>query len=124
MKLRDFVIAQDALRRILALELPVVISYKLARAARPVEAELRAYERERTKLVRRLGEDTGRGQIMVTPENNAEFNEQIETLLDEEVELENKPMDPAIFDEADAKVRAGDLVLAWFLFEEKEEKDA
>ena len=121
MELRGLVMAQEALGRLLALELPAAVSYKIARAARPIQAELRNYEQERVKLVQRLGEDAGQGQIMVGSEKAAEFNEEMNTLLDVEVNPEIKAVDPSIFDETDTKIKPGDIMALWFLFEQKEE---
>lgn len=119
MKLRDLVIAQEALGRLLAVDLPAATSYKIARAARPIQAELHNYEQERVKLVRRLGEDTGKGQTMVLPEKAAEFNKEMNALLDVSVNLEIGKIDISILGE-DVKVKPGDLMALWFLFEEEE----
>lgn len=120
MKLGDLVVAQEALGRLLALELPAAVSFQIARAAKPVQAELRNYEQERVKLVRRLGKDAGQGQIMVLPEKAVEFNEEMNTLLDVDVEPKIRTIDPDILGEI--AIRPGDLMALWFLFEQKEEK--
>lgn len=118
MKLRDLVIAQEALGRLLALELPAAISYKIARVARPVQAELRSYEQERVKLVQRLGEDNEQGQIVVLPEKVIEFNKELDALLDVDVKPEIRAVDPAILYEDGIKVKPADLMVLWFLFED------
>ena len=120
MKLRDLVVAREALGRFLALELPAATAFKIARATRPVQAELQNYERQRVALVQRLGEDAGQGQIMVLPEKSAEFNEEMNALLDVDVELEIRKIDIGIFGETN--IRAADLMVLWFLFEQKEEE--
>ena len=117
MKLRDLVIAQEALGRLLTLELPAAVSYKVARVARPIEAELRAYEQSRVKLVQRLGEEAGQGQIMVLPEKAAEFNKEMNTLLDVDVDVKIRTIDPGILGEVG--IRPGDIMALWFLFEEE-----
>jgi len=116
MKLRDLVIAQAALGRMLALELPAAASYQIAWAARPLQAELQSYEQERVKLVQRLGEDTGQGQIMVAPEKATEFNEEMNALLDVDAELEIRKIDIGILGEVN--VSPADLIVLWFLFNE------
>lgn len=119
MKLRDLVVVQESLGRLLALELPAAASYKIARAVRPVETELRSYERERVKLVQRLGEDTGQGQTRVLPEKATKFNEEINALLDVDVDLKIRRIDIGIL--ADVKVKPVDLMALWFLFEQRDE---
>lgn len=116
MKLRDLVIAQESLGRLLALELPAAASYKIARAARPITAELRSYEQERVRLVQRLGEAAEGGQIMVLPKNAVEFNKEMNTLLDVDVELDIRKIDIGILGEVG--VKPADLIVLWFLFDE------
>ena len=119
LRLRELVIAQEALQRLLTLELPAAASFKIARAAKPVQAELQNYERQRVALVQRLGEDAGQGQTRVLPERAVEFNEEMNALLDVDVELEIRKIDIDILGEA--TIRAADLMALWFLFEQKPE---
>jgi len=116
MKLRDLVFGQEALGRLLALELPAAASYKIARAARPLQAELRSYEQERVKLVQRLGQDTGQGQIMVASEKAAEFNAEMNALLNVNVDMQIEAIDLDLLGEA--SIAPGDFIALWFLFEE------
>jgi hypothetical protein len=71
------------------------------------------------KLVQRLGEDAGQGQIKVSPEKASEFNEEINALLDVNVETEIRTVDPGILGEVG--IRARDFMTLWFLFEQKDE---
>lgn len=117
MKLGELVMAREALQGLLALELPAAVSYKVARAAQPVLAELRSYEEQRVKLVQQFGETDGQ-QTVVKPDKVAEFNAEMNELLRVDVDLEIRTLDPDLLD--NVKIKPADLLLVWFLFGEEE----
>lgn len=93
MKLGQFLPAKKTLEHLAqARGLTAVTSLRLARYWRAIGPELDAYERERVRLIHQLGERDG-DQIVVKPENNAEFARQIQPMLDEEIEPAIKPFD-------------------------------
>ena len=129
MKLLDLVAAQEALQRLILLELPAATSFKIARTVRPIQAELRGYEQARVALVRRLGEEKD-GQITVSPDKFAEFNTELGALLEVDIEIEINVLSPSILTddtcpECGVKIKSGmtvkpsDLMALWFLFEEE-----
>ena len=128
MKLLDLVVAQEALGRLLALEPPAAAAFQIARAAMPIQMELRSYERQRVALVQRLGEDDGQGQIKVSPEKSVKFNEEMNALLALEIKIEVGVLPPSVLTndtcpECGAKIKSGiaiksgDLMALHFLFE-------
>lgn len=121
MKLRELVATQEALQRLVSLELPAAKAFQITRAIRPILVELEAYEQQRIALVRRLGERDKTGQVSVLPEKMAEFDNEIKTLLDVDIELEIPTMSPSILGEVN--IRPVDLMPLWFLFEEEDEVD-
>lgn len=121
MKLRELVVAQEALQRLLSLELQAAKAFQIARAVRDILMELEAYEQQRIALVRRLGERDKTGQVSVLPEKMAEFDSEIGTLLDVDIELEIPTISPSILGEAN--VRPVDLMPLWFLFGGEDETD-
>ncbi len=76
-----------------------VTSLRLARFWRVAGPELEAYDVERIRLVKELGERDG-DQIVVKPENGAEFRRQTDAMLDEEIELSIKPFNIIDFEKA------------------------
>ena len=116
MRLLDLVMAQEALQRLISLELPAAIAFKVARVARPIQAELQNYEQQRVALVRRLGEEKD-GQTTVPPSKFVEFNTEHQALLDVELELDITPLSPDVLGEA--SITPADLMVLQFLFEEK-----
>ena len=79
--------------------LSAVTSLRLARYWRVIGPELDAYERERIRLVKTLGERVD-DQIVVTQANTAEFRRQTDAMLEEEIELAVKPFDMIDFQKA------------------------
>lgn len=121
MKLGELVVAREPLQRLLASDLPAAVSYKVARAARPVLAELRSYEEQRVKLVQQFGESDGQ-QTIVKPDKRPDFNTEMNELLQVDVDLKIRKMNPDLLDndKIEAKIKPADLVTVWFLFEEVE----
>lgn len=124
----DLVMMQEAMQQLAALEPPAAVSFQIARALKPFDEELRNYNKERVKLIRRIGMQDG--QLIGTPENFRQFNEEHQALLDVELDLEIKKLKPDILTssvcpECKAEITAGvnvkpSILLAlWFLFEEE-----
>lgn len=120
MKLGELVMAQEALQRLISLEWPAAVSYKVARAARPILAELQGYEEQRVKLIQQFGEIEGQ-QTRVKPDKMPEFTAELNALLGVDVDLEIRTISPDLLDNDEIKVRPADLLLVWFLFEEEDE---
>lgn len=120
MNLGELVMAQEALQRLILLEWPAAVSYKVARAARPALAELRSYEEQRIKLVQQFGETEGQ-QTIVKPDKVSEFTAEMSALLQVDVDLEIRTISPDLLDNDEIKIKPADLLLVWFLFEEEDE---
>jgi len=118
MKLGELVVAWEPLQRLLASDLPAAVSYKVARAARPVLAELRSYEEQRVKLVQQFGESDGQ-QTIVKPDKRPDFNTEMNELLQVDVDLKIRTMNPDLLD---IDIKGADMVALWFLFEEVEDE--
>lgn len=100
MKLGQVLPARETLKHLAQCRnLAAVTSLRLARYWRVIGPELDAYEAERVRLVHELGERDG-DEVRVRPENNAEFRQQIDAMLEEEIELAVKPFDMADFQKA------------------------
>lgn len=96
-----------------------VISLRLARFWRVAGPELEVYDVERIRLIKELGERDG-DQIVVKPENSAEFRRQTDAMLEEEIELAVKPFNIIDFEKAGlsgedilALEAAGLLIVDW-----------
>lgn len=100
MKLKQYLPAKQTIEHLSqARGLAAVTSLRLARYWRAIKPELDAYEAERVRLVKELGERDG-DQIVVKPENSAEFRRQTDAMLEEEIELSIKPFNIIDFEKA------------------------
>ncbi len=115
MKLGQLINAKDAFEELVNTPLPAAVAYRLQRVARVVQPEFRSFEELRVKLVHELGEKGEDGATVVTAKNMPAFNEQVAALLNEDVELNFKPL--AIEDLGDTAVTAADLLLLDWLFD-------
>jgi hypothetical protein len=99
MKLGQVLPARETLKHLAQCRnLAAVTSLRLARYWRVIGPELDAYEAERVRLVYQMGDRDG-DEVRVRPENNAEFWQQIEAMLEEEI-LAVKPFDMLDFQKA------------------------
>lgn len=128
MKLGQLVPAKPALEYLTSAKvrglLTAVTSLRLARYWRVIGPEFNTYERERVRLVHALGERDG-DEVRVKPENNAEFAQQVQAMLDEEIELAVKPFAMSDFQKAGLSPEdiisleaAGLLTVDWDAIEE------
>lgn len=119
--LKQFVPVKEILERLVNLRgLTAAVSLRLARYWRTLGPELTAYEQERVKLVYALGQQDAQGNTRVTAANESAFNEQIEAMQDQEIELKIKPFDMNDFQNAELTVaeilaleEAGLLTVDW-----------
>lgn len=118
MKLKQLIDAESALHRLMNTPLPAAVAFRIQRVIRVVQPELQSYEEQRLKLVHELGEKGEDGRTIVTPENMPAFNEQLEALWAEEVELHYKPL--PIKDLGNTAVTAADLLALDWLFVDEE----
>lgn len=125
----DLLMVQEAMRQLAALEPPAAVSFQIARTLKPLDEELKNYDKERVKLIQRIGIEDG--QLIGTPANLKQFNEEHQALLDVELDLEIKKLKPdiltsSICPKCKAEVASGVnvkpfiLLDLWFLFEEEE----
>lgn len=128
MKLQKYLPAKAAIEYLTqARGLSAVTSLRLARYWRAIKPELDAYEAERVRLIKELGERDG-DQIVVKPENSAEFRRQTEAMLEEDIELGGRPFDMIDFQKAGlsgedilALEAAGLLIVDWEAIDMAEE---
>lgn len=91
-KLIQILSARDTLSRLGEQTLPVKQSYRLAKLIKAINSEMGVYEGERIKLCEKYGtlsEDKTKYDIHDTEG----FNSDSEELLNQEIELEAKPID-------------------------------
>jgi hypothetical protein len=62
------------------------------RNMKKIEHELKPFEQSRLQLVHKYGKEDDNGKISVTEENMADFYKDVASLLDEDVEVDIRPI--------------------------------
>lgn len=109
--------SKDVLGRIAAQKLPPVASFRIARAIREINKELEQFTKTRNDLIQEYGEELENGDWKVKDEFLVKYQEAINAVADEEIELPIKPLKPSSFD--DVEIAPGDAMAILFLFEEE-----
>ncbi len=119
--LGELVAAEDALKRVAALKLPVKSAYHVAKLIRIVSGEVRAFHEQRERFIRELGVTAppnahGEQTISVTPEQWPEFQRRIRELAAISVSIAWGPLTVEMF--GTESVAPADLValgplMAW-----------
>jgi hypothetical protein len=90
--LRDLRAAQPAFQKLMNLDLPIKIAFKLSRIAKAVNDVYQDIERQREALVRKHGAEAEHGSFAVKPENIAVFTKELDDFLNEGIEVDIEPV--------------------------------
>lgn len=113
-RLSDVYVSVPVLTKILDLELPVNISYKLMKLVNSLNSELKNIEDQRIKLVKKY---SGEDQNNVSEEKKQEFLKEFSALLEEEIEISWNKM-PVSSLGTDMKLSVNDIGKVTYLFSE------
>ena len=92
-KLSEVVGSVEALKNILALKLPIKVSYRISKlVSNQVEGELKEYNEQRNKLVKEFGTENEDGSTSVKEDRLKEFSEELQKLLDVDVKFDFEPI--------------------------------
>ena len=86
MKTGMIVNAQPVLNQLAEAKLPMGIAFKLLKALKEVGSVMEVYEERRKEIFEKYGEPQG-DQIVVKPENQDAFTNDMNTLFNEDVEV-------------------------------------
>ena len=119
MKIKNEVLVNSVqvLRKLNNAELPVRVSYKLAKNIKSIEKELNIYEEEKQKFINKYGEkdEEGKlktkedGSINITDTEN--WNKDIKELLDIEAEINIEKINIDELAKGDLKITPSELTL-------------
>lgn len=84
-KLRELRDITTSLVKLVTMDLPAKISYRMTRLVKLIKGELQDLEEVRVELVKKHGIQTEQG--IVVKENIEEFNKDFNEILDEEIEI-------------------------------------
>jgi hypothetical protein len=87
---------EESLRKLVAVQLPIVLSYKLSKVIKKINDALTSLEEHRLTLVQRYGDSQPDGSIKVPPDKVEEFMTEYNQLLGVEVEIDFSPIETAV----------------------------
>jgi len=108
-KIREILESSSVLQKLTTTSLPVKTSYNILRNTRKISQEIEPFEKARTELVAKYGTEDESGKIVVTDSNLQIFYKEVGELLDEEIEVDIRPI--KIDDLSDVKLSASELQL-------------
>lgn len=82
----DLLNSKGSLEKLMSLDLPIVISYKLSKCIDLLNKELEHIENFRVELVKKHGSTDEQGNIKVLEENVDEFSKEYTSLMETEVD--------------------------------------
>lgn len=90
MKLKNIQIvnAKTALSNLGAERLPIKVAYAVTKNFQKLDAEIRIFENMRLEIFKRFGKENDKGMIEVLPERQAEFQKEMNDLLEIEIEVD------------------------------------
>lgn len=88
LKLMQIINAKDSLVELSQKDLAVMASYRVAKILKKIDPEIAIYEDERIKLIRKYGEESEPGRLQVKQENIPEYVKELETLVQQEVDID------------------------------------
>lgn len=116
LKLREFVDGQAAMQALLAMDIPISTSYKIAKQVRLIENETKPYWDTRKKALEPFSDKDGKVE-WPDKETRLKTNKALDKILDAEVEIEITALPIKSLGE-DVEIAPGILYGAWFLFKD------
>jgi hypothetical protein len=116
MKLATLINSLEALKELGQARMKASIAFRVKKLITTVALHETAFNEARAELFKKVGEDSGNGQIHILPEHSTEFTEEFNALLAEEVEV-NVPS-ISIDDLGDVQIEPSRLItLDWLIVE-------
>jgi hypothetical protein len=107
---------QQSIAKLLDKSLPAATAFRLGRLVSKVDAELKVFDDQRTKLVQEMGEDIGEGKFKIKDENIDKFNAEMNTLMAIEIDIDVQQLSISEF--GAIEVTARDLLQIEWLVKE------
>ena len=91
LKLRELIDAEQALGELVKKDLPAALAYKIGKLVRNAQNEYQVFYETRDKLVKKLGVQVENDWVIPQKDTEAlgKFKEEIDSMLDMDVEIEN-----------------------------------
>jgi D-lyxose ketol-isomerase len=108
----------NAIKEISKISLPVTASFRLAKLVSELGTSLDIFEKQRNELVKKYGieKEDQKGTFVVSQENMSKFIEEINSLIQEQIEVQFTPIPLSILN--DSKLPIESLSICMDLFQE------
>lgn len=114
--LGEIYMSTSVMNKLIDMPLPARMSFRLARVMREMNDILKNLEEERSKLIKKYGQDNGDGNITVSETNKDMFLEEFQSVLEDQVEINWEPIDPDSF--GDSTISVAEISKIGFLFKQ------
>ncbi len=114
--LGEIYMSASVMNKLIDVSLPAKLSFRLVRVMRDLNDALKHLEEERTKLIKKYGNDSGDGNITVSEEQKEQFLQEFNDLLSEEIEINWEQIDPDSM--GNTPLTVGDIAKISFLFKQ------
>ena len=119
-KLGDIVKAQNSYEELMRTKMPPKAAYWLMKAGRVIDREIETFMKTRDRLIKEIGtHDEEKDTYTVPPEKQAEFTEQMDELLEQELDVNIKPLTQEIVEQGIDKISPRVMTDLWFIFDEE-----
>lgn len=120
MKLTNRKIVNDAnfLGTLTNMQLPIKVSYAVAKNVSKIEKELEIYNKERQKLVDKYCIKDENNQLRISDENLDDWNRSINELLDIEIDIEIHKFSKEDLFNSNCEMTPSELILIDYMIEE------
>jgi hypothetical protein len=110
------------LRQLMSKNFKGSVSFKIGRLVRELDKELKLFEKERERLIKKYAEKDDNGNLIFTGKNvkildTIQFNKEIEELLNNELNINAEKIDIEIFD--DVEISPEQAMILEYIIKEK-----
>lgn len=118
LQLKDLLEAKESYDELMDTKMPPAMAYRVMKAGRVIDREIKDFEEARNKSVKDIGEyDAEAETYTVQPNKVAEFAAALDVLLDQDVELDIQPVSMEMLENGLDEVSPRVLADLWFIFE-------
>ena len=114
--LGEIYMSTSVMNKLIDMPLKATLSFRLARIMRDINDILKNLEDERSKLIKKYGQDSGDGNITVSEQNKENFLDEFQSLLEDKIEINWEPIDTDSL--GDSTISVAEISKIAFLFKQ------
>ena len=118
--LKHVFFGQPVVQKLVNHAMPIKVAFQFSKLLKKLTEEYQHIEEQRTNLIKKHGKEVEQGKFQVKDENVEQFTSEMAELLEEETELDIKPVDMSLVPD-DVKLTPQELLSIEYIFEQSEE---